>query len=54
MRLSKKITQYFTLVVFCSMTFGFFIFYFAVERATTQSAIGKLEKLSNVVEKKNY
>lgn len=52
MRLSKKITQYFTLVVFCSMAFGFFIFYFAVERATTQSAIGKLEKLSNVVEKK--
>ncbi|GGE99826.1 Signal transduction histidine kinase [Chishuiella changwenlii] len=52
MRLSKKITQYLIAVVFCSMAFGFFVFYFAIERATTQSAIGKLEHLNSVIEKK--
>lgn len=50
MRLSHQITQYFTLVVFVSLSIGFFIFFFAVERATTQSAIGKLEHLNQFVE----
>ena len=52
MRLNQKLTQYFTLIVFISLIFGFFIFYFAVERATTQSAIGKLENLNRIIEKK--
>lgn len=52
MRLSEKITKYFTVIVFFSMTFGFIIFFFAIERATTQSAIGKLENLNKIVEKK--
>lgn len=52
MRLSQKLTQYFTLIVFISLTFGFIIFYFAVERATTQSAIGKLENLNRSIAKK--
>lgn len=52
MRLSDKLTKYFTLIVFFSMTFGFVIFFFAIERATTQSAIGKLENLNKVVENK--
>ena len=50
--LSQKLTQYFTIIVFTSLAFGFFIFYFAIERATTQSAIGKLEHLNQVIEKK--
>ncbi|MGU9938182.1 sensor histidine kinase [Empedobacter brevis] len=52
MRLSQKITQYLIVVVFCSMVFGFFIFYFAIERATNQSAVGKLENLNKIIEKK--
>jgi len=52
MRLSKKLTYYFTTIVFISLTFGFFIFYFAVERATIQSAIGKLENLNQKIEDK--
>lgn len=52
MRLSKKITQYLIAVVFCSMAFGFFVFYFAIERATTQSAVGKLESLNKIIEQK--
>ena len=52
MRLSEKLTKYFTIIVFFSMTFGFIIFFFAIERATTQSAIGKLENLNKVVENK--
>lgn len=52
MTLSGKITQYFTLIVFTSLCFGFFIFYFAIERATMQSAIGKLENLNHVIEQK--
>lgn len=52
MSLSQKLTQYFTIIVFTSLAFGFFIFYFAIERATTQSAIGKLEHLNQIIEKK--
>lgn len=52
MRLSKKITQYLIVVVFSSMAFGFFVFYFAIERATTQSAVGKLEGLNKIIEEK--
>lgn len=52
MRLSEKLTKYFTLIVFFSMTFGFIIFFFAIERAATQSAIGKLENLNKIVENK--
>ncbi|QTV06281.1 sensor histidine kinase [Faecalibacter bovis] len=52
MRLSEKLTKYFTIIVFFSMAFGFVIFFFAIERATTQSAIGKLENLNKIVENK--
>ena len=52
MRLSEKLTKYFTLIVFFSMTFGFVIFFFAIERAATQSAIGKLENLNKIIENK--
>ena len=51
MRLSNKLTQYFTLIVFISLAFGFFVFYFAIERASIQSTIGKLEHLNKVIEK---
>lgn len=47
--LSQKLTQYFAVIVFLSLAFGFIIFYFAIERATTQSAIGKLEHLNQVI-----
>lgn len=52
MRLNQKLIQYFTIIVFVSLAFGFVVFFFAVERATTQSAIGKLEYLNKVIEKK--
>lgn len=52
MRLSQKITQYLIVVVFCSMTFGFCVFYFEIERATNQSAVGKLENLNRIIENK--
>ena len=52
MRLSRKLTYYFTFLVFISLAFGFFVFYFAVERATIQSAIGKLENLNQKIESK--
>lgn len=52
MRLSHKLTQYFTLIVFVSLAFGFFVFYFAIERAGIQSIIGKLDHLNTVVEHK--
>ena len=52
MRLSYKLTQYFTLIVFISLAFGFFVFYFAIERANLQSVVGKLEHLNKVVEYK--
>lgn len=52
MTLSGKLTQYFSLIVFTSLSFGFVVFYFAIERATTQSAIGKLENLNRVIEQK--
>lgn len=52
MTLSGKLTQYFTLIVFVSLSFGFVVFYFAIERAASQSAIGKLEGLNRVIEQK--
>ena len=52
MNLSRKLTQYFAIIVFLSLTFGFFIFYFAIQRAATQSAIGKLENLNSFIENK--
>ena len=52
MTLSGKLTQYFTLIVFISLSFGFVVFYFAVERAASQSAVGKLEGLNRVIEQK--
>lgn len=52
MTLSGKLTQYFTLIVFFSLSFGFVVFYFAIERAASQSAIGKLEGLNRVIENK--
>ena len=50
MRLSYRLTKYFTVIVFISLTFGFFVFYFAIERANIQSIISKLENLNSVVE----
>lgn len=52
MRLSTKITQYFIGIVFFALSIGFFIFYFAIERATMQSAIGKLNDINQIVVKK--
>ena len=52
MRLNQKLIQYFTVIVFVSLAFGFIVFFFAVERSTKQSAIGKLEHLNKVVEGK--
>lgn len=37
MKLSSRLTLYFTLIVFISMTFGFVIFYLSIEKAFEQS-----------------
>ncbi len=52
MKLTTKLTNHFITIVFVSMLFGFVIFYFAIERATIQSAIGKLENLNHAIELK--
>jgi two-component system, OmpR family, sensor kinase len=52
MKLSTKLTNHFVAIVFVSMLFGFVIFFFAIRRATIQSAIGKLENLNHKIEQK--
>lgn len=52
MKLSTKLTNHFVVIVFVSMLFGFVIFFFAIRRATIQSAIGKLENLNHKIEQK--
>lgn len=52
MKLSTKLTNYFVAIVFASLLFGFVVFFFAIERATIQSAIGKLENLNHKIEEK--
>ena len=52
MKLSTKLTNHFIVIAFVSLLFGFVIFFFAIERATIQSAIGKLENLNHKIEQK--
>jgi len=49
MKLSHRYTRTYATITFFVLSVGFTIIYIAVKRGTTQSAIGKLEKLNHLI-----